>query len=324
MQLNMAKSYTLDQCLGGSSLDAYTITPTFNLTAAALSSPATNATNGKESNVLGQVTAGSESSFTVALGYATQIAPATLPTLGVNVDSSTIYEGVSGSSALTQGMFVEMDLAAQADGSVTATRVAVHDPNAGDVIAGPLLYQSASVPDVILFGQQVEGSDQIGGTAPYDISKTAYAVTQFSNLSSLPFTPVFNGSTVVAGQTVYATRPASTTTGGVSGYPLITTMTLLPQTLDGTVTAVDSSGDFNVYTIELAAYDLFPDMAGQVGGTNLITSPARVVVYADGSTSLAGATEPVAGTAYRFHGLVFNDNGVLRMDCDQVAAGVAQ
>jgi hypothetical protein len=33
---------------------------------------------------------------------------------------------------------------------------------------------------------------------------------------------------------------------------------------------------------------------------------------------------PAVGSAQRFTGVIFNDNGTLRMDCTQVAGGVAE
>jgi hypothetical protein len=322
MQLDGAKSYTLAECPGGSAGDTYSITPTFNLTAVALSSSPTNYLNGKETNVLGQVSTISSTGFSVALGYSYASA-APLPTQNIIANSSTMYQGISGLSALTQGTFVDMDLAAQSDGSLLATRLAVHDPAAVDVISGPVAQVASAVPAIFSYGQQVQGPDLLGNTAPFDLSKAAFSISQqYSNLASLPFTPGFQGSNLVPGQNVYITTPGATVTG--TYYPLASTMTLMPQTVDGVVTAMDSSGDFDVYTITLASYNLFPALAGQQGATNLISVPQRIVVYADGNASRASTAVPAVGGTYRFHGLVFNDAGTLRMDCDQIDTGVTQ
>jgi hypothetical protein len=55
-----------------------------------------------------------------------------------------------------------------------------------------------------------------------------------------------------------------------------------------------------------------------VCGTNV-----TVVVYADGNTRMLNAAPLAVGSLLRFSGLVFNDNGTLRMDCAQVSDGVA-
>ena len=55
----------------------------------------------------------------------------------------------------------------------------------------------------------------------------------------------------------------------------------------------------------------------------MLTNPTQMVVYADQNTQVlsGGAT---AGNPARFTGVVFNDNGTLRMDCSQVMAGVTE
>jgi hypothetical protein len=101
-------------------------------------------------------------------------------------------------------------------------------------------------------------------------------------------------------------------------------MTLLPQTIDGTVSAISSSGNFTTYTVTLAPYDLFPDLAVQAGQTTLLTTPNNVVVYVDSSTQLLNTTPAAVGSVLRLHGLIFNDNGTLRMDCAWINDGVAE
>jgi hypothetical protein len=97
----------------------------------------------------------------------------------------------------------------------------------------------------------------------------------------------------------------------------------MPQTLNGTVVGVSGAGGFTLYTVALAAYDLFPSLAVQAAQTTLLQNPGTVIVYADSGTQMLN-TQPIAvGGAARFNGLVFNDNGTLRMDCAEVLDGVA-
>ncbi len=323
MRLQMPQSYTLDSCIGGSTLDAYTITPTFNLAVADLSASPTNYLNGKENDILGQVSATTSSGFSVTEGYNPN-SPSTLSVQNITVNSSTVYQGIRGLSAVTEGTFVDMDLVAQPDGSLIATRVAVQDPNAVDTAEGPLVFVTNEVPSFFLFGQQVQGSDLIGNSMPFDISQGVFKISgQFTNLSTLPFTPVFNASNLVAGQNVYVTTP-KLNQNGIYGYPLLNTVTLMPQTVQGSIDSISSSGDFSIYTITVASYNLFSDLAGQAAGSNLIANPSQIVIYADSKAQVLNQAEPSVGSTMRVHGLVFNDQGTLRMDCDEVDSGVLQ
>jgi hypothetical protein len=98
----------------------------------------------------------------------------------------------------------------------------------------------------------------------------------------------------------------------------------MPQTIDGVVTASGSEGNFTTYTISLAPYDLLPNLAVQPGQTTLLTDPNTVVVYVDSSAQLLNTKQLAVGSVFRFNGLLFNDNGTLRMDVAQVNDGVPQ
>jgi hypothetical protein len=101
-------------------------------------------------------------------------------------------------------------------------------------------------------------------------------------------------------------------------------MTLMPQVIDGTVTASTQSGNFTDYTVSLAPYDLFPLLAVQPGQTTVENNPSQVEVYVDSNTQLLNTTNTLAeGSTLRFYGIVFNDGGTLRMDCAQVNDGVS-
>jgi len=54
-----------------------------------------------------------------------------------------------------------------------------------------------------------------------------------------------------------------------------------------------------------------------------VANPGSVVVYVDGNTRTSNTAPLAVGSLLRFSGLVFNDNGTLRMDCSEVSDGVA-
>ena len=141
-------------------------------------------------------------------------------------------------------------------------------------------------------------------------------------VSPLPFPASFNSQTVVAGPNTLITSHA--TTVSQNGAPATTVM-LIPQTIDGTVMAVNTVGAFNAYAVNLASCDSFPALAfTNSGQTSPLTGPGTVTVYADGSTAMLSSQTPAAGGVFRFYGLVFNDHGALKMDCSQISDGVPE
>jgi hypothetical protein len=301
-----------------------TVNAAFTVTPVTLASPPTNVQNGKMSSLVGQISAVNAvtNSFTVAAADG--------PTWAVVSDTNTIYQGVAAFSTLVAGMPVDMDLAIQPDGSLLATRVSVSDANPTNLtdVNGPVMQVAASVPALFTFGREVQGflfpGDRIGGAVAFSFNNSVAQISpRLTNLQSLPFAPVFTTANMVPGQNVSFTAHALTEQGGPTYIPA-TSITLMPQTINGLVTATGSEGSFTTYTISLAPYDLIPNLAVQPGQTNLLTNPSTVVVYVDSSTQLLNTKQLAGGSVVRFNGLLFNDNGTLRMDVAQVNDGAPQ
>lgn len=248
------------------------------------------------------------------------------PAWTVAADSSTAFQGVSGPSGLLKGMPVEMDATVQADGSLLASRIAVYDTQTDNLTlwSGPLMSVDKAGQTVTALGRISAGPIGGGQMTPLDASQAKFQISgQFSNLSSLPFSPSFNASNMVPGQTVDLTFHQASYPSG-NNLPAISTLTLVPQTMNGTITATGTSGGFTTYTVWLATNDLFPSLSFQYGGNNLLSTPRVVVVYVDANTQTLNGQPLAVGNLLRFNGLVFNDHGVLRMDCGQVKDGVAE
>lgn len=301
--------------------------PTFNLTPITLSSSPTNSGNGKvsglEATVASVGTTGSSLSLSIAGGkFGTRA-------LAAESNNATVFQGISGFSALTSGMFLDVDGAIQADGSLLATRIAAVQTSGINESIGPLMFIGEATPLLTLYGRTELGPLQTIGnqtgiyfdTPDFDFSNAVFGISgQFTNLQSLPFIPSFSASDMVAGQNAAITSPQFSLTGGV--YTPANTITLIPQTINGTVEGSSTDGSFTVYTVSLASYDLFPQLAVQAGQTTLLTNPSEVQVYVDSNTQMLNTQVLAAGSTLRFYGLVFNDNGTLRMDCAQVNDGV--
>jgi hypothetical protein len=304
-----------------------TITPTFSLTPISIASNPTNSANGKALGVEGLISSVSMDGSGFTAGAIYSVSQDTLPTWQVGVNGSTAFQGVGGAAELAAGMPVDMDLVIEPDGSLLATRVAVYDTDTTNlsVAFGPpaALYPSDPAHSVypVMYAFQVEQNGQLTALiGSYGLDATSQISGQFSNLQSLPFTAAFNSANLVDGQNVLFTTHSPL---GAQFQP-VTTITLLPQTIDGTVSGISSAGSFTTYTVTLAPYDLFPNLAVQPAQTTLLTNPDTVVVYADSNTQMLNSSAISAGGLFRFYGLVFNDNGTLRMDCAQINDGVAE
>jgi hypothetical protein len=337
LSLDVSKSLTLTNP-AQPPLSSYTGTPTFDLTAFPVTAEATTPLNGKCIGLAGQLTAASTSAVTVTLTGDGSIGPgsglpfggyATGGSFTAAVNSGTQFQGVASAAGLAAGSFVNVDLALEPDGSYTASRVEVQDTSTTNITAGTVLQSNPSNSNLGALttqyqGSQLESSD-LGDTLNFVYAGSTKFQTsaRFSNFTALPFTPVFNASTLVAGQVTSIGAGSYPTTGGA--YALPTTVTLLPQTIDANITAVSTSGSYTVYTVQLAPYDPIAQLNGPITGTTdlLLTNANIVHVYVSSSTTMLNATPIAAGGTFRFNGLLFDDGGALRLVAGQVNDGVA-
>lgn len=318
LALNVSKSVTYGECYSPNGVPiSYTITPTFSLTPVTFTGSSTNSSNGKLTNLAGILSSATASQITVTSPDG--------PSLSFDTSSSTAIQGVASASALASGMAVSVDAAMQSDGSLTATRISVPDTSTTNLrlTSGPLLQVPNSVLDVIVGSQEQQGAlnAYISGGQGFDFTSGTFAISgALSNLSTLPFSATFSGSNMVAGQEISITSHDASLGGRLTAA----TVTLTPQMIDGTITNVSSSGDFSVYTVSLASYDLFPNLAQQPNQMSVLSTPNTVIVYADQNTQQLNSPGLQVGSTTRFYGLVFNDGGTLKMDCSEIDAGVAE
>lgn len=309
LDLLVSPSVTLSSCYNPGGGYTWTFTPTFNLAALTLVSQPTNPENGKITGLHGEIAAIDGNSFTIALPVAE--GPQTLL---ASANTATVYQGISDSSGLGVGTLIDMDGTLQSDGSLLATRIAVYDTAATNVVVGPLLYVVSSASDITMvpnqeFGASFQTQEAFGGFT-FNYGSVAFQISQqLTNLQSLPFIPSFTATNMVAGQNVYLTAPAIPSAG-----PFVDarTVTLIPQTIDGTISATSNSGSFAVL------------MAVQPEQQTLLTNPNQVDVYVDSNTQMLNSEQLSVGNTLRFSGLIFNDNGTLRMDCAEVNDGVPE
>jgi hypothetical protein len=301
---------------------------TFNLIPVTIADSPTNSSNGKATGLRGSmgsvVANGAGFSVNGADGPIGQVSAG--PIWQVSTASNTVFQGISGASQLAAGLPVDMDVAIQADGSLLATRVAVYDTNPSNLSfsIGPQVSVATSVSLMTPVSIERQGPAFLGSNDSgfgFNFGSAAFQTSgQMANVSALPFTASFDAANMVPGQSIFITTHS---TQFMTPY-MATTVTLLPQTINGTVSAVSSSGSFMTYTVSLAPYDLFPDFGVQPGETSLVTNPGSIVVYVDSNTQQLNSDPLAVGSVLRFNGLVFNDNGILRMDCAQINDGVPE
>jgi hypothetical protein len=329
LRLLVSQSATASSCTADAptqnSFTIYSITPTFELTGVVATDAVATVRYLSLREYMGQVGAFDAASGVLQLQVPSAPDQASVPVpLLVRVDTQTVLQGAAGTAGLIAGTFVTLDGMLQADGSVRARRIAVADPLALNVRRGPVLLVSSAEPVVQMRPVQGQGADYVVDTESFDFASTTFRISgELANLQQLPFTASFTSANMVAGQNVYVSAPQYILSGGLSYYAAATTITLMPQTIDGTVYGVGSSGSFTVYGVELGSQDLFPSLAVQAGQTTRVTQPSQVQVYVDNNTQQLASTPVTVGTPARFYGLVFNDNGVLRMDAAAILDGVA-
>ncbi len=326
LNLQVSKSTPFSGGCTSASTNGPQVPVVFALSPMPIAAQPTNSSNGRLMGLRGLIgsVAGGAAGFTVngLGGYNT----GTPPAWTVAFNGGTVFQGVSGASQLQVGAALDMDATLQPDGSLLATRVEALDAdptNLGASISQVIAnFTAAPQMDVIEIQQEGKLADLSNfysfGSATFKVSG------QFSNLSNLPFPASFEASNIIAGQNIFFGSNAA----DVNGFPPLPvpaeSLVLLPQTINGTVNSISNAGGFTAYTVSLAGYDMFPNLAVQGGQTTLLTSPDTVVVYADSNTQMLNSSPIAVESLERFYGLVFNDNGTLRMDCAQVTDGVAE
>jgi hypothetical protein len=327
LNMEVSSSAVFPDCWSTPAFEGFSMTPTFDLAPLALSTSPTNAGNGKVSGLVGEVVSVGATPSSLTLTIAGENLGTR--TLSASSNSATVFQGVSGASELSAGMFLNLDGAIQSDGPLLATRIAVEYPTAVNEFSGPVMFVDNEVELFTLYGRTELGPLQtVNGQSGYywdgpnfDFTSAAFQISgEFTNLQNLPFVPSFTAPNMVAGQNVDVASADLIIFG--PSYTTANAITLVPQTVNGTVVASQQSGSFTDYTVSLASYDLFPTLAVQQGQTTLLSNPSQIEIYVDNSTQKLNTQALAPGSTLRFYGLVFNDNGTLRMDCGQVNDGV--
>lgn len=287
----------------------FTLAPAFTLTTIPIAQPPTSIQNGLITGINGQIQTIASGSLQLLTGEGANLTLAT--------NSETQIHGLAAIADMAPKMCVQADAALQPDGSLLATRVEVDDPAALYWSTGTVLAGIDSFSPEFLFSTLAHLGSTFGSSLYSVTGSTTYTTAAaFTNLASLPFPAVFNAQTMIAGQSVsifYSVlqEPA------YPNLPPAAIVTLEPQALEGSVATVSQSGKFTVYQINLAADNLFAELQPTTTIYPRLSNLSTAYVYADPAT-LAPSNALTTGTTAVFRGLIFDDNGTLRMDCERV------
>lgn len=275
------------------------VTPTFNVVSVPLAHQPTNGSNGRVNDIFGSFVSATPSSLTMLTANGTQVV--------IDTDSSTTFQGFTSLSALTVGQLLDVDVAQQSNGSLLALRIHASSATVFNELVGPVTSLTGKpASSFVLAVRQTVGPATAGVAAGTPYTVTVTGSTTFSSgpqlgvLPTLPFAPVFTAATIIPGQNVAV---EASTLASTAATATAASVTLVPQTVSGVVSAITTSGGFSVYTVTLPAGSALGSLSGV----------SSVVVYSNTNTQFTTASQVIVGSTVRFNGLLFNDNGTLRL-----------
>lgn len=311
LDLNIPKSTTFTPYFNGSTNmtgGQTTFSPVFTVSGVTIAAQPGTLMDGAVEDVHGQVKASSGGVLTLTSD--------TGSTLNFSTGTGTVFAGVSGATAPPVGSYVDVDGALQQDGTMLATLVQTEATTLAYDMVGPIV-EYTNQQYLLATGREQQGPNLPDGTGFYENEIEFNATPQFEiawpggmATAGLPFTPVLDVGSIAAGQNLATPIAALQTTGNV--IPPASVVTLEAQTIDGTVTGMSTANGQTTYQVSLFADDLIS-----------IFGPAKTVtVYATAGTHVLTSAALSAGVMGRFHGLLFDDGGSLRMVATQIEDGV--
>jgi hypothetical protein len=166
-------------------------------------------------------------------------------------------------------------------------------------------------------GREQQGPNLPNGTGFYDndvqINPSAQFEISWPNGTApagLPFTPTLDAGSILPGQNIATPIEALQTVGNI--IPVTSVVTLEPQTINGTVSAISNLNGQTTYQITLFNDDLI----------TLFGSTQTVVAYSTAQTHTITTSPLSVGATARVRGLLFNDGGTLRMVATEIEDGV--
>ncbi len=307
--MNMAGSVSID--MSGN----ITVNPTLTMSLGTFASGTRNPLNGGMQHLFGSVASVSGTSFTMSVMQSSQ-------NLTFMTNSSTRFDNLSGMGMMSGGMLVMVDAVMQSDGTMLAQEVRSLMTTMGGIMAEGLVTGLTGNPatQLTIIAQNGAGTGMMGSYLATGItvnggSSTPYVIdTDGVDMSGLPFTPKFDGTTVFKGQRVYAVSGQTTMGSGMGGM-MTGTLTaseidLEQQGLSGTVSAYTQNGSRATFTLTLPSDSAFATLTGST----------TVIVFQQVGTTLSGPSAVANGATVHVRGLLFLDAGSYKMVAGTITA----
>jgi hypothetical protein len=311
LDMNMASSVSIDQS------GNVTMTPTMTATmSSCCSGNSHDPEHGGMEHMIGSVMSSSGSSFTMSMMQTSQ-------NISIATGTNTQFEGMGGTGGMSNDMLVMVDATMQSDGTFMANKVQSVMSMSGGSMAGGLVTATTgnSITQLTLAMQDGAGSGMMGsylaGTSTVDVTTSATFNIDSDNvdLSNLPFSPSFDGTTIFKGQCVRAVSSSGMMSGGgmggMMGGGTLTAgeIDLEEQGLSGTVSGYSGSAP-TTFTLTLPTDSAFTSLTGST----------TVTVFQQVATELWGLTSITNGTTVHVRGLMFFDAGTYKLVASRIMA----
>ena len=219
---------------------------------------------------------------------------------------------------MASGMIVMVDASLQSDGTLMASKVQSR-MNSGGVMGGGIITAVTGLPATALTMVMQNGAGTgmmasafaAGVTVNMNGSTTYKMDLDNMDMSSLPFTPVFDASNIHAGQSVMpiSTTAMSGSMGGMMGGSAMagtmnaTGIELEPQGISGTVSTAITSGTQTSFTLTVPSGCAFTTLTGATS----------IAVYQQPKTMIVNGSSIASGSTVHAFGLLFMDAGQWKM-----------
>ena len=291
---NLANSVSIDAS------NNVSVTPSFTVaTATVAAEDAQHEDDGEIEDMAGAVASVSANSFSISTLQNSQ-------QLTFAVNSSTQFDGIGSLSALTKGMIVQVNAVTQPDNSLLAKSVEVEVDSSDGLEAAGLVTQVSGSP-ATQFSMVVQDEAASSPMAPPLGSPLTVSITSATtfgmnsdnvDVSNLPFTPLFDATTLSKGQSVEADDTTAS-----NGTVTASQVKLHSQALVGTVSAYAQSGQQAQFVLTLSANSAFA----------LLTGSNTVTVFQQAGTELSEGVAVANGSTVRVRGLLFLDAGSYKL-----------